>query len=245
VTKEKRREKMASLITISRQYGSDGERVAEEVAWLLKASYMDKEIIRLAANRAGLAESVVAERDENSGGSVAKTLRIVAESLARSAALEVSPYDIVLRYDQGLPTTRLREEKTYLELPSNRTLDDKKYLEIVTGVMTDLAGAGNAVVIGRGGNLILQSFPNILRVFVVAPLEVRVSRVMEQEGLSRQKAIERVQRMDANRAAFIKRMFAAEWDDPNNYDLVVNTSRSSIEYTARLIANTAWDWHKK
>jgi CMP/dCMP kinase len=237
---------MASLITVSRQYGSHGEKIAEEVAWLLKANYLDKEIISLAAKRAGLAESLVAERDERQGSSrVERAIRLVAESLARSAALEVSPYDIVQRFDQGLSTTELIDEKGYLQLPASQRLDDKQYLELVTGVMNSLAQAGNAVVMGRGGNMILRDAPNVLRVFIVAPLENRVRQVMEEEGVDAQVAARGVNRVDASRADFIKRMFKAEWNDPANYDLVINTGKTSVEYAARLIANTAWDWYRQ
>jgi cytidylate kinase len=246
IAEARRAKTMASLITISRQYGSQGELVAEEIAWLLKANYLDKEIISLAANRAGVAESLVAERDERQGSSrVERAIRLVAETLARSAALEVSPYDIVQRFDQGLSTTELIDKKGYLKLPASQTLDDKRYLELVTGVMNSLAQSGNAVVMGRGGNMILRDAPNVLRVFIVAPLEVRVRRVMEEEGVDAQVAARGVNRVDASRADFLKRMFKANWEDPANYDLVVNTGKCSVEYVARLIANTAWDWERQ
>jgi cytidylate kinase len=220
---------MARLITVARQHGSQGELVAQEVARLLEANFLDKEIIGLAAQRAGVAESAVAERDERTFSVTEHVLRMVAESLAHNAVPDAYPDYLQMARYEG-------------EDPGTQRMDPQHYLELITGVMKDLAQAGNAVVMGRGGNIILKDAPGVLRVFVVAPLEVRVRRVMEQEGVDAREATRRIHRVDGNRAAFIKQLVQAEWDDPANYDLVVNTSRCPTGYIAQLIADAARDW---
>jgi cytidylate kinase len=223
---------MANLVTVARQHGSQGEVVAQEVARLLEANYLDRQLIALAAQRAGVTESAVAERDEKVQSRTERVLRIAMDSLVRGASAEAYPdYLMVARYGD--------------EVPASQEVDEKRYRELIAGVMKGLAQAGNAVVMGRGGNILLKDVPGVLRVFVVAPLEARVRRVMEQEGVDAQEATRRIHRVDGNRSAFIKQLVKAEWDDPANYDLVVNTGRCSVEYAARLIANTAWDWEKQ
>jgi cytidylate kinase len=220
---------MANLVTVARQHGSQGEVVAQEVARLLKANYLDKELIAMAAQRAGVAESVVVERDERVLTGTEKVLRIVMESMVRGASAEAYPdYLMVARYGD--------------EVPASQEVDEKRYRELIAGVMKGLAQAGNAVVMGRGGNILLKDVPGVLRVFVVAPLEARVRRVMEQEGVDAQEATRRIHRVDGNRSAFIKQLVKADWDDPANYDLVVNTSRCPVGYIAQLIAEAARHW---
>ena len=89
---------------------------------------------------------------------------------------------------------------------------------------------GDALVIrGRGSQFILKEHPGSLHVLVVAPLEIRVERVMQDLKLDQAAAHEEIARFDTSRHEFIKRYFQAELEDPLQYDLVINTGRLSFE----------------
>lgn len=218
---------MAIAVTIARQYGSGGNVVGQEVARLLQAYYLDKEVIGLVAKRAGVAEQAVADRDERPIPRTERVLRLIEQNFARGfiGATEYIDYPLL---------------ESYTERPlPGREVDEKRYLELISGVMKDLAQADNVVIIGRGGNMILKGLPNVLRVLVIAPMEVRVRRVMEREHLSAQAATELMTRVDTERRAFVKQFFKVEWTDPIDYDLVINTGKCSFGLAAKLITEVA------
>jgi len=95
------------------------------------------------------------------------------------------------------------------------------FLLEMTRVVWAVGRQGKAIVLGRGANWVLDSRFG-LRVRLVAPVEVRVERVAEQEGLVRADAEKRVAAHDGEQQAFIRQAFGRRIDDPMGYDLVVN-----------------------
>ena len=102
---------------------------------------------------------------------------------------------------------------------------------------------GNVVIVGRGGQIILQDKPGVLHVRIKAPLDTRVTRVRYQEfsGLmpdfELQAAQEKVSKRDKAAAAYLKRFYDIDWADPKLYHLVIDTEKWSIGAAARLIAS--------
>ncbi len=219
---------MSIIVTIARQHGSGGRQIGQEVARLLKANYVDRQLISLAAERAGVAEEALAEWDERPVGRGERAIRLVTHSLVRgSAAAVYTDYP----YLGG-----------YVEVPpEGEQVDEKRYLNLISGVMKELAAAGSTVIVGRGASMLLKDMPNVLRVLVVAPMPARVRRVMERDQLSAEEAAREIARLDKNRRNFVRQLFKVEWIDPMNYDLVVNTGKYSPELAARLIADVAMD----
>jgi cytidylate kinase len=95
------------------------------------------------------------------------------------------------------------------------------YLRNLSKVVLTLANHGKGVIIGRGAHFILDR-QTTLRVRVIAPLETRIARIAERDGLSDDKAKATILRIDAERVAFNKQHYGADLTDPENYDLVVN-----------------------
>src|SRR4030067_699460 len=100
----------------------------------------------------------------------------------------------------------------------------------------ELSQRGDIVILGRGSHLILRGHPTALHVLTLAPLEARVQRMAEREGLSPQEAAKRVHDLDKGRAAFHHKFFKVDADDPACYDLAIDTSRLPFEVAARLVA---------
>jgi len=97
------------------------------------------------------------------------------------------------------------------------------YRQHLARVVTTLAASGGAVILGRGAHFILGERA-AFRVSVVAPLDHRVETVRRREGLSDRKARQRIQQVDAERKAFLTRLFRADTSDPAHFDLVLNTA---------------------
>ncbi len=114
--------------------------------------------------------------------------------------------------------------------PSYVTAEDRKRaaaLNSVELIILDLARKGNVVIYGRGGQDLLKECKNILRFRFIADFEERVERFAEREWIDPDMARSLIRRSDHQRGGFIHFYFDRDWHDPNNYDLVFNTSRLS------------------
>lgn len=106
-------------------------------------------------------------------------------------------------------------------------------------VITSLAQKGGCVVVGRCGNAVLASRPNVLNVYIHAPLHVRVKHVMKRDKLSCKGALETIDRIDRDRANHC-RVYANEtWGAANNYHLTIDSSLADPDDIASLIAAVA------
>ncbi|MDD2309992.1 MAG: cytidylate kinase family protein [Desulfuromonadaceae bacterium] len=114
--------------------------------------------------------------------------------------------------------------------PSYVTAEDRKRaaaLNAIELIILDLSRKGNVVVYGRGAQDLLKDCRNILRLRFIADFEERVERFAEREWIDPDMARTLIRRSDHQRGGFIHFYFDRDWHDPNNYDLVFNTSRLS------------------
>ncbi len=86
---------------------------------------------------------------------------------------------------------------------------------------------GNVVIMGRGGNFLLKKFPFVLRIRVKAPLEKRIERVMAREGINGENAQYLIEKADSEMAKAVYLIYGKDWDDSNEYDMVLDTSIQS------------------
>ena len=103
-------------------------------------------------------------------------------------------------------------------------------------VIKRIAEAGSCVIVGRAADYVLKDNEDLFRVFIYAPTEYRIKRIMEVYGDSYDAAKKHVRRSDEARASYYKKISGLEWGDRHNYDLVVNSS-IGLEETAELICS--------
>jgi cytidylate kinase len=90
-------------------------------------------------------------------------------------------------------------------------------------VVLEAAKQGNCVIVGRGSAYYLQSNPAAFHVFVYAPLEEKVQRLIGM-GKSEDEAYLLAETVDQDRASYIKQYFKVEWPSRHNYQLMLNSS---------------------
>lgn len=117
---------------------------------------------------------------------------------------------------------------------SDRHLWPDEVSRMLMKVIGTIGRHGNAIIVGRGANFVLPP-ENRFRVRIIAPLELRVNRVAEAYGLSKEEAKRRVLRTESDRRAFVRKYFHSDIRDPNNYDMVLNTGTLSVESAAAAI----------
>jgi cytidylate kinase len=98
-----------------------------------------------------------------------------------------------------------------------------RYFASLEKLMGELAARGNVLLVGRGGSRFLAGRPGALHVRIVAPLELRVRRVMEHRWVRESVAHQLIADSDARRRRFYEGYFGADWADPLEYHLTVNT----------------------
>jgi cytidylate kinase len=118
-----------------------------------------------------------------------------------------------------------------------RGLDDAKLQQMTRTIIEDIAREGRAIIVNRGGNHILAKRPRTLHVFIFAPLEARVQRVVEMEKLTRSEAERRIAGMDRLRTDYVRTFYHADWRDPTHYHLTVDSAMWGESGTADLISS--------
>ena len=109
------------------------------------------------------------------------------------------------------------------------------YVALMESLILTYAAADKAVIIGRGGSFLLEGVSFCLRARLVAPLEVRITRIMERERLSRVAAERLITRVDGERACFIKANYGSEWHEYRFYDMTLNTSSLTYDQVVDIL----------
>ena len=112
------------------------------------------------------------------------------------------------------------------------------HLDRLHSVIYELASRGNAVFLGRGSHILLRSFKCALHIRVIASLEKRIENLVGR-GFDREAAIKAIHKSDHERGAFIKFAFGVDWDNPELYDLVLNTDHLTVELAADTVLHVA------
>jgi cytidylate kinase len=120
-------------------------------------------------------------------------------------------------------------------------VETRRYITVLQSALLDLAEQDNAVIMGRGGQVLLRNIPHVLRVRVMAPFELRVKRVMKKmagpmgESVDVRTTAEMIRRNDHEKSGRMRYLFDVDWSDPALYDLVINTEKLTNEAGVELI----------
>lgn len=192
-----------AVVTVSRQYGAGGFRVARALAEALGFRLVDREVVEEAARRIGLDPDVARGRDERAPALVED----IGMALAGAGAWAGGP-------------------PVHIPAPS---VDDRALADATSTVIASLAEAGRYVILGRGGQAVLKDHPAACHISLVGDLSDRVRRVAEWQSVDQREALARCQRVDADRAGYVRRFYGVDIRDPLLYDCVLNTSRLSLD----------------
>ena len=200
-----------ATITISRQFGSHGDTVAQLLSDRLGYRYFDKNLMIGLATQLGLSASKVVDLSEEKPQ--AQTL---VERLFASFASPMS--------DPGLWAAS-----------AEASTQEQLTVATIRHLIQAAHAQGNVVIIGRGGQAVLRGLPDVLHVRLVAPLDLRIKRHGERAGLDPDAAREVVLRRDQASVDFVRRFYNLDSTDPALYDLVINTCKMTPAAAVELI----------
>ena len=188
------------VITIGRLYGSDGRKIAQELANRLGFRFYDKELIRLAAKESNIPYDDLVKADE------------------KRASFWAYPTD----------NERTTEDRWYYSVNDILYDTEKK-------IIREKAEKEDCVIVGRCANRILSDRKDCLSVFVYAPMDYRIRTVMEREYLSEKEARARIRKMDKQRRYHYNYFTDRNWEDMDEYDICIDSSKCSIERCAKVL----------
>ena len=194
----------STIITIGRQYGSGGHKIGEFLANRLQLPYYDDELMVIAAGVDALLEQDSRENQTR----------------------QTSQGDQDSREDWE---SRENQDHYAVSDPLFYTAGTGISFDLYRKVIRQLAGKGDAVMIGRCADEILrQEGSKVLSVFVAAPLDHRIARTVRCEGISEEEVANQIRKKDAARKSFYEYHTGKTWGDPSSYDLYYDTSETDI-----------------
>jgi len=108
------------------------------------------------------------------------------------------------------------------------TTERAHYLAYIRATLCKEVKDDGVVYHGHAGHLLLRGLPHVLRVRVIADMEFRIKGAMDRRHLSREKAIQFINKMDDKRAKWTKFLYQVDWHDSSLYDLVINIDHISV-----------------
>lgn len=212
-----------AVITISRETGSEGDKLGMELADALGYAFVDKEIIRQVAEKIGASPEQVERYDEKAEGPLARFL----SKLFRSHP-EVVPYYGTFPQSEPAFAYGVSVPYLYYEAPGEefKAVNPDEIVKHFETMIREMAAAGNVIIVGRASQCILESFPSAVHIRTVAPLQWRVEKLMAANpDVSDEDARDLVERNDSWRKNYICANYHADWDDPELYHLTVSMDR--------------------
>jgi CMP/dCMP kinase len=218
-----------AVITISRQFGSGGDEIASQLCDVLGYRRFDKRQISLAAVEAGLSDQETIDFSEENYN--VKTF-----------------FDRL--FDRLYPVATLNtwhEDENGYRIPEKTPLNEETALDLVKKAIQVAYRTGNMIILGRGGQFVLKDHPGVFHIRIEAPMEDRIQRIKTQlrneqkvfdAGIDiRRKAQDMIVTRDYTSASYIKHFYDADWADPMNYHLVLNTGLLTAQTCVTIIAD--------
>lgn len=118
----------------------------------------------------------------------------------------------------------------------------RRYASVLRRATTQLAEEGDVVIVGLGGGQLLRGLSNVLRLQVIAPMEVRMERVMERGfdeiagPLTREQARDLIRKSDRDIGGYMRYLFNIDWLESHHWDLVINTGRFAVDEAVDIVA---------
>jgi cytidylate kinase len=115
-----------------------------------------------------------------------------------------------------------------------RIIDTSDYLKSLVKIIGAISHHGKAIIIGRGANFIIGKQGGF-HVRVVADSSFRIKSLIARRGLTQTQAREEIALSDEQRRKFVKSDFGKDIDDPEAYDLIVNSACLTPDHIAQII----------
>ena len=184
---------MIQLVTVEREYGSQGaefaHHLADRLGWRLIDSCVPEELAR----KAGVAPTLVKRCDER-----------------------VDPW--FYRFGKAVWLGGLERLPGDPDV-----FDSERMVDLLRSYLVEQAAQGRCVVVGRGAACLLAKAPGAFHVFVYASMARKIRWLEQHFPEHARDAEKEILAMDRRRAEYIRRFHDREWDDRRLYHLLLNS----------------------
>jgi cytidylate kinase len=198
---------MFQILTVAREYGSGGGRIARVVAEKLGWNLLDKALVDAIAKSARVDPDLARQYDER----VDSWLHRVSRSGLWHGAFE------------GVAN-----------LDDAEVFDAQTMAELARNLIAEAHSQGHCVIVGRGAQCILQDRKDVLHVFVHAPWRERVARVRARVPAVAD-IDQLIHATDRQRADFIRLYFGCNWNNPHLYHMLISSELGEETVAALVI----------
>jgi cytidylate kinase len=185
---------MVRFITVEREYGSQGAEFASQLADLLGWELLDAKLIDAIAQRANVSTEVAQAYDE-----------------------QIDPW--YFRYGRAFWYGSVDR----LSSAEEARFDSDRFVELLRETMRAAADRGNCVIVGRGASSALANVRGAFHIFVFASMARKVKWVTENFPGKAASAEEEILATNQRRAAYVKKFYGHDWEDPHLYHLMLNS----------------------
>jgi len=209
------------VITMSRQLGTPCAQIAERLCTELHLTPFDKRLMMRVAMESGLSASDIVDYTEDQ-----YKLRGFVENLFRRSrpVMElISP--------EGVTEAAFDQQR--------RTLDEETAVKFERSTISAACEHGDVLIIGRGGQVILEDRPNVVHVRLTAPFAARVGVVQAEQGITAGQAWRLVSERDRATHQYLRSLYNADVDDPTLYHLILNTHKLGVDACVALVKEAA------
>lgn len=202
------------VIVIGRKFGSGGRKIGEELSKKLGIPLYDKTILGMVAEEQDIQDQRLREMDE-----YLNAHRFTNIGLQMKKAILAPHY--------------------WFENNPEGILDRDQVYAWQSDVIRKLAEKGPCVIVGRCADEVLKDHPNLISVFITAPMEAREERIREiYPNVQKEKYMtypQYINQTDRLRAHYYNYYTGRDWGALSNYDLILDSSKLGIEKAADIL----------
>ena len=93
----------------------------------------------------------------------------------------------------------------------------------------------SCVIIGRCADYILKDQKNVTKIFIYSDMKNKIKRATKYYKLNKKTAEKEINKINKLRSNHYKHYTGETWNNPENYDLCINSDTLGVEDTAELI----------
>jgi cytidylate kinase len=198
-----------TIVTLSSSYAAGGSQLGPRLAERLRVPFLDRAITSEVAERLAVDMAEAEAHQDQVGGLLSRVVQRLAPMGAAFGAAPEGP------------------------------LEEDAYVQATEATVKAHADAGDAVILGRSGALILKDHPHTLHVRLDGPKDRRIAQAVMLLGVDRATAERQLEETDRAREAYAQHFYRADVRDLGLYHLVIDTTAIGLDAALELIVTAA------
>lgn len=192
---------------------------------------MDKFVITISRQFASMGRSIAQELSEQLN--IDFLDRDIVEETAKRMNVSVP---IVSNEEEGVNSPfHYRMYPLGIGVPSVKD----EIFQVQKNIIQDIAKKESCIIVGRCAGYCLKDYPNLMKVYIYAPFDVRLKNCVEKLGMQKKEAVRTITEVDNARENYHKTYIPGYKNATLDSDLCINSGAYDINTAASLIREAA------